>query len=84
MRFRLARSTRSVVLFPIRLYQKVVSPLFPPVCRFMPTCSHYAIEAIEVHGVVRGLILASHRIMRCHPWHAGGWDPVPARRDRTQ
>lgn len=62
---------------PIRGYQLVISPLLGPRCRFYPSCSHYAIEAIERHGVIRGGGLALRRISRCHPLHEGGVDPVP-------
>lgn len=62
---------------PIRLYQIVISPLFPPTCRFHPTCSRYALEALEAHGLLRGLLLALKRVAKCHPFHAGGFDPVP-------
>jgi putative membrane protein insertion efficiency factor len=65
---------------PIRGYQRFLSPLFPPVCRFYPSCSAYAVEALRVHGAVRGLWLTVRRIARCHPFHPGGLDPVPPRR----
>ena len=61
----------------IRGYRFLISPLFPPVCRFHPTCSQYAIEAIERFGIVQGSWLAVQRILRCHPYHPGGYDPVP-------
>ncbi len=68
---------------PIRAYRLVISPLFPPACRFQPTCSQYAIEAIQTHGPVKGLGLAMRRLLRCHPitWLGGssGYDPVPPR-----
>lgn len=64
-------------IFLIRCYRKFLSPLFPPSCRFQPTCSQYAIEAIEKFGVVKGSWLALKRILRCHPFHPGGYDPVP-------
>jgi len=62
----------------IRFYQLAVSPLLGPHCRFLPTCSQYAVEAIRRHGAVRGTALALGRIARCHPWHPGGVDPVPS------
>ncbi|MCK9524346.1 MAG: membrane protein insertion efficiency factor YidD [Limnochordia bacterium] len=65
-----------VALFFIRGYQRFVSPLLPRSCRFYPTCSEYAIRAITKHGW-KGLWLAMKRIGRCHPWHPGGFDPVP-------
>jgi putative membrane protein insertion efficiency factor len=73
----------SVLVLPIRLYRWFVSPLFPQACRFEPTCSEYALEAITTHGAVRGLGLAARRLSRCHPiaWLGGssGFDPVPPR-----
>jgi len=62
---------------PVRIYRRWLSPLKPPLCRFMPTCSSYAIEALETHGAVRGSWLAARRICRCHPWGGHGYDPVP-------
>ncbi|WP_375709178.1 membrane protein insertion efficiency factor YidD [Sporosarcina sp. NCCP-2222] len=61
----------------IKIYQKIISPLTPPTCRFYPTCSHYGIEAIEKHGALKGTWLAIRRISKCHPFHEGGFDPVP-------
>jgi putative membrane protein insertion efficiency factor len=61
----------------VRGYKRIVSPLLPPACRFMPTCSEYAAEAIEKHGPINGVRLAVRRIVRCAPWHPGGFDPVP-------
>jgi len=63
--------------FFVRIYRAVVSPLFPPRCRFWPSCSAYALEALEAHGAFRGSWLAIRRILRCHPFHPGGIDPVP-------
>jgi len=63
----------------VRTYKLLVSPLLPPACRFLPTCSEYAAEAIESHGVWRGIILALRRLARCHPWGGSGYDPVPYR-----
>ena len=65
------------MILPIRLYQRLISPAFPSRCRFYPTCSQYAIEAIEKHGPLKGGWLAAKRIARCHPLHPGGVDPVP-------
>lgn len=61
----------------VRFYQICISPLKPPTCRFTPTCSAYAIEALKKHGPVKGLYLAIKRILRCHPWGGSGYDPVP-------
>ncbi|MEO8018290.1 MAG: membrane protein insertion efficiency factor YidD [Pseudomonadota bacterium] len=69
---------RYVLKYLIRGYQLAISPLLGPRCRFFPSCSQYAIEAIETHGTPRGGWLAMKRISRCHPWHEGGFDPVPA------
>jgi putative membrane protein insertion efficiency factor len=66
-----------VALLIIRAYQVLISPLFPSSCRFAPTCSQYAAEALSRHGVWRGLGLTIRRLCRCHPFHPGGWDPVP-------
>ena len=68
---------RKIILSLLRLYQLLVSPFLPPSCRFTPSCSCYAVEAIEQHGVIRGAWLAIKRLGRCHPWHEGGYDPVP-------
>lgn len=69
--------SRRAVQAPIHVYRKFISPLKPPTCRFYPTCSQYALEAIEIHGVVKGVGLAARRIGKCHPFHPGGFDPVP-------
>ena len=66
-----------LLILPIRVYQKYVSPLKPATCRFTPTCSQYAIEAIRKHGPFKGLALAVWRILRCNPWGGSGYDPVP-------
>jgi uncharacterized protein len=70
---------RKLVLFPVRVYQYCISPLLLPSCRFYPTCSAYAVEAIMVHGVLRGSWLTLRRLARCHPWGGSGYDPVPPR-----
>jgi putative membrane protein insertion efficiency factor len=67
----------------LRGYQRYVSPAFPPVCRFTPSCSSYAIEALRTHGVLYGTGLTVWRLLRCAPWHPGGSDPVPPRRSRS-
>lgn len=68
---------RVLVVSAIRLYQRWISPLTPPACRYVPTCSQYAVEAVEKHGILQGGWLAVRRIARCHPLHPGGYDPVP-------
>lgn len=70
---------RQVAVLPLRLYRVMVSPLLPPACRFHPTCSAYAVDAIVSHGILRGGWLATRRVLRCHPWSEAGVDPVPAR-----
>ncbi len=67
----------TVLVFLIRVYQTLLSPLLGPRCRFYPSCSHYAVEAIRRHGAWRGSGLALRRLLRCHPLHPGGYDPVP-------
>jgi len=71
------RPAAAVLLALIRGYQLLVRPLCPPSCRFAPSCSDYAREAVRRHGAARGAALALRRVGRCHPWHPGGWDPVP-------
>lgn len=66
-----------VALAMIRAYQITLSPVLPPACRFQPTCSHYTYEAISKHGVLYGMYLGARRILRCHPFCSGGYDPVP-------
>lgn len=66
-----------LLIFPIRFYQRFISPMTPPSCRFTPTCSQYAVEALQKHGAIKGLYLAIRRILRCHPWGGYGYDPVP-------
>jgi len=68
---------KKIILSLIKFYRKFISPMKPPTCRFYPTCSHYALEAIEVHGVLKGGWLSTKRIAKCHPLHPGGFDPVP-------
>lgn len=68
-----------VLIAPIRAYQRWISPALPPTCRFTPSCSAYAVEALRVHGALRGTVLTVARVAKCHPWHPGGTDPVPPR-----
>ena len=73
----LSRALVWLLVLPIRFYQVAVSPLTPPSCRFTPTCSQYAKEALLKHGPFKGLWLAIRRLLRCHPWGGSGYDPVP-------
>jgi len=66
-----------ILIFPIKTYQILISPLLGPSCRFSPTCSQYAVEAIQKHGPLKGSWLAFKRIIRCHPWGGSGHDPIP-------
>ena len=68
---------RTVLLGLVRFYQLAISPLFPPRCRYVPTCSQYAIEAVQKYGAAKGGYLAAKRICRCHPFGGSGYDPVP-------
>ena len=68
---------KRVLLAVFRFYQRSVSPLFPPRCRYLPTCSEYAVEAVEKYGAAKGGWLALKSFLRCHPFHKGGYDPVP-------
>ncbi|ALQ70357.1 membrane protein insertion efficiency factor YidD [Bacillus thuringiensis] len=65
----------------IHFYQKFISPMTPPTCRFYPTCSHYGLEAFQKHGALKGFWLTCKRILKCHPFHPGGFDPVPDKKD---
>ena len=69
------------VIFVIELYRNMVSPLRLPSCRFTPTCSQYAVDALSEYGLIRGGWLAMVRLAKCGPWHRGGWDPIPERRE---
>ena len=69
------------VICVIELYRTMISPLRPPTCRFTPTCSQYAVEALREFGFLRGTWLSLMRLAKCGPWHRGGWDPIPERHD---
>lgn len=74
-----ARLVSGTLIAFVKAYRLAISPLLPPRCRHLPTCSEYCIEALQMHGPVRGGILAAKRIARCHPWGTSGFDPVPER-----
>jgi hypothetical protein len=74
---------KPVLVFLLRAYQLLLSPMLGQRCRFYPSCSHYAIEAINTHGAARGMWLTTRRLGKCHPWHPGGLDPVPPKVDST-
>ena len=74
---RLESDVRAAVLFLLRVYKRLISPLLPPMCRFEPTCSIYMMQAVEKYGVLRGGWLGLRRLSHCHPFNPGGWDPVP-------
>jgi putative membrane protein insertion efficiency factor len=67
---------KKIAIMMIKGYRLFISPLKPPTCRFVPTCSEYALQAIEKYGIIRGGIMAVRRILRCHPFHPGGYDPI--------
>ncbi len=68
---------KKILILLITFYRKYISPGFPPTCRFSPTCSAYALEAVTKHGAIKGSFLSIKRILKCHPFHPGGFDPVP-------
>ena len=75
---------KKVLISFVRFYRKAISPLKMPCCRFSPTCSRYAIEAIEVHGAIKGTLLAIWRVLRCNPLCKGGYDPVPPKKEKKK
>lgn len=74
---KISKLLSGLLILPIRFYQMSISPMLPASCRYAPTCSQYAIEALRKHGPIRGSWLAIKRILRCHPWGGSGYDPVP-------
>ncbi|MGN0457577.1 MAG: membrane protein insertion efficiency factor YidD [Eubacterium sp.] len=82
---RISRFIKRIMIFLIRTYQLTISPVFSHgSCRYTPTCSQYMIEAIEIHGVVKGMLLGIRRIMRCNPFFKGGYDPVPPKKTSNE
>ncbi|MBR1948810.1 MAG: membrane protein insertion efficiency factor YidD [Alphaproteobacteria bacterium] len=75
---------KKIMIALIKFYQKCISPLMPNVCRYTPSCSQYFIEALQVHGVVKGSLLGIRRILRCHPWGGSGYDPVPLKKQNKE
>ncbi|WP_343600242.1 membrane protein insertion efficiency factor YidD [Mycobacterium sp.] len=80
LRYQFATAVVRGVVALIQLYRHLVSPLRLPTCRFVPTCSQYAVDALTEYGLVRGSWLSAVRLAKCGPWHRGGWDPIPERR----
>ena len=76
------RILSKMLILPIKFYQSAISPMFPPACRYTPSCSQYAIEAIMTHGPFKGMWLAMKRILRCNPWGGEGYDPVPPKKNK--
>ena len=72
---------KKILIFPliflVKIYQSIISPLFPPTCRYKPTCSEYAIQSLKKHGLIKGLYLSIKRVVNCHPWGGSGYDPIP-------
>jgi putative membrane protein insertion efficiency factor len=75
---------RVLLIGIVRIYQAMISPYLPSTCRYNPTCSHYAIEAFQSHGVLKGGVLAIKRILSCHPWGGSGYDPVPNGKNKNK
>ncbi len=72
-----------IAIVPVRIYQKLISPLLGPTCRYQPTCSAYMIDALKEWGLIIGLYIGIRRILRCHPWASSGYDPVPTKKDKN-
>lgn len=75
---------KKLFILPVKFYQNCISPILPNVCRHQPSCSQYMIEAIETHGVIKGIYLGTKRLLRCHPWGTSGYDPVPPKKERKK
>ena len=76
----LVRMVKKAIILLIKFYRVCISPYKQPCCRFIPTCSEYALTAVERHGVIKGVYLSIRRILKCHPFHEGGYDPVPEKK----
>ena len=76
----LGKAVRGLVLAPVVVYQRAISPMLPRRCKYEPTCSSYALRAVREYGILRGLVLATWRLLRCNPWSHGGYDPIEAQR----
>ena len=74
---------KKILILLIRFYQKFISPMFPAKCRFYPTCSQYTLEAVKEHGAIKGTYLGIKRILKCHPFHEWGYDPVPKKENKN-
>ena len=74
---------KKILILLIRFYQKFISPMFPAKCRFYPTCSQYTLEAVKEHGAIKGTYLGIKRILKCHPFHEGGYDPIPKKENKN-
>ncbi len=74
------KAIKFIFILPVRLYQMAISPHLPSSCRHVPTCSQYMIEAIQIHGVIKGIFLGTKRLLKCHPWGTHGYDPVPPKK----
>ncbi len=72
---------KKILIFPlifiVKIYQSIISPLFPPTCRYKPTCSEYAIQSLKKYGLIKGVYLSIKRVVNCHPWGGSGYDPIP-------
>ena len=73
---------KAVMIGLIRFYQKCISPFLPNVCRYHPSCSEYFIQALQIHGIIKGTYIGTKRILRCHPWGGSGYDPVPPKKSK--
>lgn len=75
---------KAILIGAVKCYRTCISPMFPPTCRYRPTCSQYALEALQKHGAIKGTWLTLRRLLRCHPWGGCGYDPVPPPKPKTK